>query len=420
MVSLSTLRIAWRNLARNRRRTALVAGAIALGQFTLVAVNCMMAGMYDNMLRTITGPLLGHVQVRHPEWREDRAADLCVDDLSRVVPALRRVGGLRRVSPRLYAPVLAAAGGREAEPAQADTGMIVGMDCAAEHRAGGLLANVPGHSLPAGGRVLVGHVLANRIGVKAGDSIALIGQDADEFPASGLFTVAAVVRSEADVVNRGGVVMSLAEAGRFLALTNHAHEVLVQGDDPKRADSLAGAIAALPELQRFDVLSWREAAPELTAIIDMKDRFDLIFVAIVFVAAAAGIVNTMMMSTFERSREFGMLLAIGSRPGRVVRMVVAESVILGLLGVAVGSALGALAVHVTSRTGINYAALTSAATSDTVFTFKGLNISYVLFPKFEWRHVLFGVGAVTATSVLAALWPACAAARRDPAEVMRS
>lgn len=419
-MSDSTLRIAWRNLGRNRRRTGLAITAIALGQFTLVFVNCMMAGMYEDMLDTITGPLMGHVQIHHPEWRDERAVDLVVPNLQATSEALMAVEGVESLSPRLYAPVLVAPGAKAAAPALAETGMIVGINVAAEYRQDGIVSMLVPDQLPGQKRVAVGKVLARRLGIAAGDSIAVIGQDADEFPTSDLFEVTAVIRSMTDLVNRLGIVMAMEDAGPFLALGDHAHEIIVHGHSSRDAAALAERIRSLPEMAQQEILDWREAAPELVSMIELKDWMDLIFVAILFVAAAAGIANTMVMSTFERTREFGLLLAIGSRPMRIVLMVMLEAIILGLVGVAIGSALGSAAVLWTSHTGIDYAALTNLKGEDVEFAFQGLNISYVLYPTFEWRHISFGVIAVTFTSLVAALWPSVLAARQEPAEAMRS
>ena len=97
----STLRIAWRNLGRNKRRTMLAVGAIALGQLTLLFVNCLMAGSFNDMLETVTGPLVGHVQIHHEEWREERAIDLYVDDLSKAKAEMEalRLSKAARLSP---------------------------------------------------------------------------------------------------------------------------------------------------------------------------------------------------------------------------------------------------------------------------------------------------------------------------------
>ncbi len=416
----STLKIAWRNLGRNRKRTLLAIAAIALGQFTLVFVNCMMAGMYEDMLDTITGPLMGHVQIHHPDWREERAIDLAIPELGEVSQQLMALEDVESLSPRIYASALVAPGEKSAAPALAEAAMIVGIDVAAETREDGIIDMLEPEQFPGKGRVVVGKVLAQRLGIVAGDSLAVIGQDADEFPTSDLFEVAAVIRSMTDIVNRLGVVMAFDDAETFLALEDHAHEIIVHGKLAREAPGLAKTISALPALLKQEVLDWREAAPQLVTMIEMKDWMDLVFVAILFVAAAAGIANTMVMSTFERTHEFGMLLAVGSRPLRIVRMVMLEAIILGLIGVAVGSVIGSALVIWTSQTGIDYAALTNARGEEVELAFQGLNISYMIYPTFEWRHINFGIIAVTLTSVLAALWPALLAARQEPAEAMRS
>jgi len=414
----STVRIAWRNLGRNKRRTLLAVGAIALGQLTLVFVNGMMAGSFHDMLETITGPLVGHVQIHHPEWREERAVDLYVDNLAQAMSELEALPEVESVSPRIYAPALVASGEPGEEPADAEPAMLLGVDVDNESHKGGVLASLDAAELPGERAVVVGKVLANRLDLKAGQHLAVIGQDADGFPASDLFTIQAIIESNVDIVKTMGVVMSFADAGRFLAMPDQAHEIIVQGGDYREAQALAGRVSALPAFGQLEVLSWREAAPELVRMIDIKGWMDVIFLAILFVAAAAGIANTAMMSTFERTHEFGMLLAVGTRPGRVVGMVLIESVILGLVGVTVGSILGSAIVLITSQTGINYAALGGISAED--IGYAGVSFSYTIFPRLELRHIVYGLCAVTLTSLLASLWPASLAARLEPAEAMRS
>jgi ABC-type lipoprotein release transport system permease subunit len=417
-MSSSTFRIAWRNLGRNRRRTLLAVAAIVLGQFMLVFVNCMMGGMYHQMFLTLTGPLVGHVQIHHPEWRDERATDLYLNGMSKVTAELKSVPGVENVSSRIFAGVLAASGEKTDEPAEAEPGMVVGVNVSAETGRGGLLEGLAGNELPGARAVAVGKVLARRLKVKPGQLIAVIGQDADGFPTSDLFTVKAIVSGTVDVVKTMGIVMSARDAGELMAMPDQAHEIVVHGGDPAEAEELAERIAALPSLAGSEVLPWKKAAPQLSRMIDMKDWFDLIFIAIVFVAAAAGIANTAMMSTFERTTEFGMLLAVGARPGRIVNMVLIESVALGLLGVTLGSLLGTATVLITSHTGIDYSYLATNAAED--LAFRGMTFTYMIYPMFEIRHVVFGVVAVTLTSVVASVWPATVAARLEPMEALRS
>ncbi len=416
----STLRIAWRNLGRNKKRTLLCVGAIALAQFIVLFFNCLMAGMFEDMIETITGPLIGHVQIHHKDWREERAVDLYVDRLSEARVSIEALPEVRSVSPRVYSGVLVAPGERTDEPADVEPGMIVGVDLAVETREGGILEGLAPGDLPGGGHVVVGKVLARRLGLEAGQEIAVIGQDADEAPVADLFEVRKILRSSVEIVNRLGVVMSLGDAQEFLALTDQAHEIVVRGDDYQKAEGLAARIGSLTTLGDASVLPWKEVAPELVMIVDMKDWVDYIFLVIVLAAAAAGIANTMIMSTFERTHEFGMLLSLGSRPGRIVSMVVVESIVLGLVGVAVGSILGSALVLYLSRAGLDYGALTGISTGETDMAYFGLNMSLIMYPKFEFRHIYFGVVAVTLTAVLASIWPAVVVARLEPVEAMRS
>ncbi len=417
-MSFSTLKIAWRSLGRNRRRTLLAIGAIALGQFTLVFVNCMMAGYFESMLKTITGPLIGHVQVHHRDWREERAMDLYIENLSLVEKEIRALPQVKSVSARVFSAALAATGDPGKQPAEAETAMVFGVDVPVENREGGILASLLSEELPGQGSVVLGQILAQRLNLTPGKTIAVIGQDADGFPVSNIFSVKALIKGGNEIVNRLGIVMSLADAQDFLVLPDQAHEIVIQGDDYRQAAALAEEVKNLTGLQDSEILTWKEVLPEIVRIIAMKNWIDVIFLLILFVAAAAGIANTMMMSTFERTREFGMLLSLGIKPMRLVRMITFESVVLGLLGVALGSILGAVVVYLTSQSGIDYGALSGIRGQEV--SFQGIVLSYIVYPKFEFRHVIFGIVAVTITAVISSLWPALLAARLEPAEAVRS
>ena len=259
--------------------------------------------------------------------------------------------------------------------------MIVGLQIERERTRHGLLEDLSATLVPGPNDAILGEFLANRLQVKPGDTIAVIGQDSDGQPLAELFPVKAVVRSKTEVLNRTGVVIPLATAQELLFLPDAAHEIVVYGKDPDRSDELATAVAALPGMKDCEVLPWRKAVPELAGMLDMKSVFDLIFVGIFLIAAAAGIANTMMMSAYERTREFGMLLAVGMPPRRVVSMIVIEALMLGLIGVAVGSVLATATVLVTGYTGLDYSALSGVKAEDIVY--KGLSFSYILHPIFE-------------------------------------
>jgi putative ABC transport system permease protein len=406
----SGLRIAWRNLWRNRRRTALAVSAIALSVTLVLVYDGILRAYGDWMVETVTGPMLGHFQVHAPGWRQDRAMDRTLPGASGLLAALQRDPGIADVTPRLYAPALAAL---------SDEGfavLVLGLDPGAESLPRRLLAGTP--ELPSGHRVLVGQALADLMGLRPGKVVALVGQGADGSLANDLFTVAGTVNTSVDLVNRQGILMALDTAQELFGMTDEVHEVALHLRPSARADEVAGRLAALPALRGTEVLDWESLAPEMVSLIAVV-RIAWVFVlGLVFVAAAAGVANTMLMATFERTRELGMFLALGSGPARVVRMVLTEAIALGLTGAAIGGALGVTLVMLTHRTGIDYAALTGGGPSE--ISFAGMRWSLRLYPSLALIDVVRVVLAVVLTSVLAAAWPAVRAARLEPVRALRA
>jgi ABC-type lipoprotein release transport system permease subunit len=229
--------------------------------------------------------------------------------------------------------------------------------------------------------------------------------------------VAAVIDTPVDLVNRQGVIMDLGEAQALFAMPDEAHEIVVHARAPDRIEALAAHIATLPEAGGAEVLDWRRLSPEMKNLVDLMRVAGVFTLLLVLVAAAAGVANTMLMATFERTHEFGMLLALGAGPWRIVRMIVAEAVALGLTGSLIGAAVGVTLVAVTHETGVDYAALTGGGPTE--ISAMGLRWSLRFRPSLEVADVLIVIVAVLATSLVATAWPAARAARLQPARALR-
>ena len=412
MTGMSTLRIAWRNLGRNRKRSSLALAAIALGQFVFLAVAALMHGYMDEFLGSITGPMIGHAQVHAPGWLEDRSIDVTIDDASFVLDGLRADPAVKEVAARIYAPVLTAL------TEEGFMSFVVGVDPSSESHDDGLLPGLDDEGLIGDGRVLVGSGFARRYSIEPGAELALVGQDIDGSIASGLFTVTEIVSSPVDIVNSLGIVMTLEDAGEMLAMYDQVHEMVIYTRDIAVLDETVDRLSALPAMAGLELLPWREVVPQMVGMFDMIDVFLFVVLLIVFIAAAAGIANTMLMSTFERKHEFGMLLSLGCGPGRLSRMITVEAVILGLVGVAIGTALGFGLLLITQQTGLDYAALGGASDSYEA-SYKGLHLSSLVYPRLYASDVLAGMVAVFLTALLSVVWPIMRIARMEPMEAMR-
>jgi len=412
MAGTSTLRIAWRNLGRNRKRSSLALAAIALGQFVFLAVAALMHGYMGEFHASLTGPMIGHAQVHAPEWLDDRSIDITIDGVASVLDEVRADPAVEHVSARIYAPVLTAL------TEEGFMSFVVGVDPVSESHDAGLLPGLDAAGLMGDGRVLAGSGFARRYDIEPGAELALVGQDIDGSIASGLFTVTEIVSSPVDIVNNLGIVMTLDDAGELLAMYDQAHEMVIHTRDLDLLDETVARLSALPALADLEILSWREIVPAMVTMFEMVDVMLLVILAIVFIAAAAGIANTMLMATFERKHEFGMLLSLGCGPGRLSRMITVEAVILGLVGVAIGTALGFGLLLITQQTGLDYAALGGASDSYEA-SYKGLHLSSLVYPRLYASDVLAGMVAVFLTALLSVVWPIMRIARMEPMEAMR-
>ncbi len=405
----TTVRMAWRNLWRNSRRTGLALAAIGLSVTLVLAYTSLMRGYGQWLVETLTGPMLGHVQAHAPQWRKDRLMDRTLRGVGATLDALRGDPAVTQATARVYAPALAARG------EEGFAVMVIGLDTAAETGSTRLLNDVAG---ALGEReAYIGRNLAETMGVRVGDEVAVVGQGVDGSLANDLFTIKALVTTSVDLMNRQAILIELPVAQTLFAMPDEAHEIVVQGRDADEAAALAAHLAALPALAGTEVLDWQRLAPELVSIVELTDIAGLLVLGLVLLAAAAGVANTMLMATFERTREFGMLLALGTRPARIVRLVLAESIALGLTGALLGSALGIALVAITHRTGIDYAWLTGGGPSE--LSFAGLRWSLLFYPTLAVSDVVRAVAAVCATSVLASAWPAVRASRLAPISAMR-
>jgi ABC-type lipoprotein release transport system permease subunit len=406
----TTWRIAWRNLWRNPRRTGLALAAIGLSVALVLIYDSVLRWEADWMVETITGPMLGHVQAHAPEWRKTRAMDKTLRDVTKTMAALRSDPGVAGVDGRVYAPALAALG------EEGFAVVVIGVDFAEATKPSRLLQGVT--ATPGARQVLMGHLLAAQMGVTAGDRIAIVGQAVDGSLANDLFTVAAIVNTSVDMVNRQALVMPIREAQDLFAMSDEAHELVIYARDAAAPKELAARLRQLPALAGDEVLDWQTAEPAMNELVGLIQVMWVFILVLVFAAAAAGVANTALMSTFERTHEFGMLLALGTTPSRILGMIVLESLTLGATGALIGTMLGGSLVVWAYRHGIDLAAITGGGPTN--LSAFGMSFSLVIHPRLAAIDIVRVVVAVMVTSLAASVWPAMRAARLQPARALRA
>lgn len=402
--------MAWRNLLRHGRRSALTASAMAVAAALCMASIAITDGMYAEIFRVLVEQQLGHVVVQHPDYPAKRQMLDTLEGAAAAMGKLDGVEGVEVVAPRLVGFGLV--GAKESAGAQ-----LVGVDPARERAftrldtrmiQGAYLPDAPDR------RVLVGKGLAEELEVSVGDEVVVVTQASDGSLGNELYTVHGVYRSGDAALDRAGAILHLADLQELLVLPDQVHKLTLLTRDPEAipqtTDRVTAAMGDGPLVQ-----PWWVASPSTQQMLEMSGASKVIVLGVVFTVAAFGVVNTMTMSVFERTRELGVLRALGMRPGRLVALVVTESIQLSLLGV-VGAAVlgGALDAYL-----VVYGLDFSASMKDG-FAFAGVSIDPVMRGKVQADGVALTLGAIVVVGVFASLWPAFRAARLHPVDAIRT
>lgn len=328
-------RVAWRNLWRRPLRTWLSAGGLAFAIFLVSAMVALQAGSYQGWVDNATRLATGHFQVQHPRYLDDPAVRHALPAGAAAAQALTDVDGVLGVAPRAEAFVLVAAGERSFGA------LLLGVDAAREVAMFDLPGRiVAGEYLPRADSAYVGAGLAANLGVDLGAEIAGLGTTADGSVAAVVLTVDGIFETGQAELDRSMLQAPLAAVQAAFELGDGVHRLAINAASATGVDAMQAPLAAaIPTNARL--LSWRELLPEVEQSIRL-DRIggDVIYWLLMLVVTMS-VVNAFIMTVFERTREFGMLLAVGMRPNAIVGMLLVEAVCVWALGAALGLVLAA-------------------------------------------------------------------------------
>jgi putative ABC transport system permease protein len=410
-------RLAWRNLWWNPRRTLIAMAAIGFGYAMLLFVACLMAGLRQQMIESGTGLMLSDIEVHAPDYYPDRPLHLTlggrdgtdVGALMRIITADPRV---EAASPRVYGYGLVSAThqsagvqlfgvvpDQEPEITVLQTRMVKG-----RYLTG---------AMPKG--VVLGDRLATAIGVDVGSEIVLLTTAADGSTGNDVYTIAGLFHTGLDAMDQGLVVMPMASLQELLRLPPaRIHEVGIKLHDIDTATATAASLEAqLSKTLPVRVRPWQELAPELADYVQFNLRVTFILFFIFFVLVAMGIVNTMLMAIIERTRELGMLMAVGMRPVQVVSLIVAEAASLAVASLVLGGALGFPFLWYLEAHGLKLGG------AGEPISLAGIVVGPLWYGRQDFTAYTEAALGLAVTALVAALYPALRAARFRPAEALR-
>lgn len=412
------LHLAWRNLWRNPRRTFITMAAIALGYAMLLFVACLMAGLRWQMIENGTCLVMSQIQVHAPGYYPNRSIQKSLGgrsgtDASAMLAAITADPRVFAAAPRVYGYGLLSAAHRSAGvemmgvvPDQEPKITTLNRQIA---RGNYLTARIPKG-------VVIGDKLASTIGIDVGSEIVLLTQAADGSMGNDVYTAVGMFHTGLDAVDRGLVLMSLPSLQELLHLAPaRIHEVGIKLNDITAATTVAAALdVRLGKTLPVRVSAWPELAPELASYVQFNRGITFVLFLIFFLLAVIGVMNTMLMAVFERTREFGMLMALGMRPVQVIVLILAESAGLAVASLVVGAAVGVPLLWYLQVHGLDLGGATGE-----VVSLAGVVVGHLWYGRQDFRAYSQAALGLAATALMSALYPAWRAARFRPTEAIR-
>jgi ABC-type lipoprotein release transport system permease subunit len=396
-----TVELAWRNLRRHRRRTIITAGAVAVGLMMYIAVDSLLVGVEEESNRNLIWFETGAAQVMHEDYlseRDDRPLKYPVQDAREVENALE-AAGLHATSRIVFSGELIV----YRDPFPEDGSVMItayGIDPETDDDVYRLPQTLSHGSFLNSGenKALMGAWLAEDIGAEVGYPITIVTRTRHGYYQTIDLEIAGIVNTPNPMINRTAIFLPEDVAGEYLQMEGSATEIAIAGtldqSLPELTDQIRQQIAGAPNLV---VADWRTIAADVVALAEAKEMGTSIILFLVFVIAAVGVSNTILMSVLERTQELGMMRAIGMRDREVFVTLILEAAGIGLIGGVIGMVLGAGVVTYLVEAGIDYGSIMR----DTDVGYRVTQVIYGAWnlPTFG-QALLVGIGIAVATAVI--------------------
>ena len=405
------IKMAWRNIWRNSRRSVLTILAIVFATMLLVFMLSFQFGSYDTMINTAVKIHTGHVQVQAKEYRDKMDIRLVVPDPGAVDDVIKDIPEIEAYTSRANAFSLVSSSDRTYGV------LLTGIDPEREAKVSTLKKLVRRGEYLAQedtDMALVGKLLARNLKVDIGDELVVLGQGRDGSVAASVLKVKGIFSSGEDKFDRNSVQMPLGYFQDVFSMRGAVHEVVVLGrsleDVKKIKKELGVGVRTIDSDGDLVVLDWMELMPGIVQSIKLDLVSGLIMYVILIVVVAFSILNTFLMAIFERTREFGVLMAIGMTPGRLMRSLFLESVTITLIGIILGIISGGMVTWYFQVHGI---VISGAAEFLSQY-----GLPERMYPQLSVLSVSVGAGIVLIITILTAIYPVLKVRRLRPVEAM--
>lgn len=397
--------LAWRNLWRNHRRTLIMLSAITVGVWAMIFMTALMRGMVDDMLLNGIRNLPGEVQIQHPQYRDDPSINYSIAMPDEKLLEALQIPEVKAWTNRIRVPAVISS--------ERDSRGItlLGVEPKSEVQIGfDKNSIIEGRFLKDSNDsgLIIGARLAERLETRLGKRVVVMSQDPDNNIADRGFRVVGIYKAKMPSLEEIYIYAGLTTVQKLLNLDNKVSQIVITGENYRHVEDWYPVIKSAAGTN-MQTLPWYQADKYLGSMLAMMDGFVLIWIIVIFLALSFGLANTLVMAVFERSREIGLMQALGMRPGLIMYQILIESFLLLAIGLLLGNAI-AIGTIMPLQDGIDISAVA-----------KGLEMmgsSSILYPALKFNDVLLANAIVLILGLLTSILPAWHAASLDPVEAL--
>jgi ABC-type lipoprotein release transport system permease subunit len=403
-------RLAWRNLWRHPKRTWLTTGAMVFSNTLLVFMIALQFGMYGLMIDNTLQAFTGHMQIQAPGYIDDKKMRQTVPDIIPLAGSLRTQLGSDSIGARAMAFALVSSADRSYGIA------IFGVEPGFESNVSTLPHLVSeGRFLESGDatEIIIGAALARNLRVGLGDELTMLGSGKDGSFAAAVVNIVGIFDSGMNEFDRSIAEIPLGLFQDVFYMEGSGHHVVINAPVIDEVPELLSKVGALlPPGGEVALHDWDALQPGLKQAIkaDMSSAFFMYGILVILVAFS--VLNTQLMSVLERTHEFGIVMALGLTPGRLGRLVLLETAIMGFMGLLLGALLGGILTYYLSINGFAYPGMDELAAK--------FNLPARFYPQVSMLSLFIGPAVVFLFTILASLYPALRLHWLHPVEAMRT
>jgi putative ABC transport system permease protein len=395
------LKLAWRNIWRNKRKSFIVLSSVIVGMIAVIFYDGLDHGMLGQMLNNQISNSVSHIQIHKKGFNDNKVIKSYIPDNELVENVVKNQKDIKAYSKRVITFGLLSS-------ASSSSGVyIYGVYPEMEAKVSDIKNSIiEGHFFNGSKRdIVIGKLLADKLGVGIGDKVVVMSNTPNGNIGSDLFRVAGIFQTVSTEFDKTTIYIPINTAQEMLGLDSHIYEYAIILNDYHNVDKVKSELESNLN-SRYEVLSYKDLLPMLIYQMDLYDQTMWIFYMIVGLALIFGIVNTMLMSVFERINEIGVLMAIGMKNSRIFLMFVFEAFLIGVIGTIVGLVLGLLIHWPISISGINFSIFSDAL--------KSFGIGAVIYPVLSVSNTIVLTLIIPFIAVIGALYPAYRAIKLEP------